>query len=109
MLLLVLSLGTLLASFSDLIARGSSSLGASLASSSAPSDSSSAFCAHSVRGVAASWAFSRNVSLSSILASATCLLPLSPLFFSSLMFSSLLLVVLVWVLWLLRVQWFRCF
>ena len=43
-------------------------------SSSSPSgapSSSSSFRAHSVRGVAASWAFSRNVPLSSILAAAT--------------------------------------
>ena len=40
-------------------------------SSSFPSSSTSAFRAHSVRGVAASWAFSRNAPLSFILAAAT--------------------------------------
>ena len=35
------------------------------------SSSSSAFRAHSVRGVAASWAFSRNAPLSSVLVAAT--------------------------------------
>ena len=40
-------------------------------SSSAGSSSSSAFRAHSVRGVVTSWAFSRNASFSSILAAAT--------------------------------------
>ena len=59
---------------SDLISRAY----ASLSSSSAPvssrlssSSSSSSFRAHSVREVAASWAFSRNAPLSSILAAAT--------------------------------------
>ena len=40
-------------------------------SSSLPSSSASSFHAHSVHGVAASWAFSRNAPLSSILATAT--------------------------------------
>ena len=58
----------------DVISRAySSSSSAPSSSSSAPSTSSScsSFRAHSVRGVAASWAFSRNASLSSILAAAT--------------------------------------
>ena len=50
----------------DVISRAYSS-----PSSSLPSSSTSAFRAHSVRGVAASWAFSRNAPLSSILAAAT--------------------------------------
>ena len=52
----------------DLISRAYSS--SSSSPSGAPSSSSS-FRAHSVRGVAASWAFSRNAPLSSILAAAT--------------------------------------
>ena len=57
----------------DVISRASSSSsssGVSSASSSLPSSSSS-FRSHSVWCVAASWAFARNVSLSSILAAAT--------------------------------------
>ena len=57
----------------DVISRAYSS-SYSLASSSGPSSSSSASSssrAHSVRGVAASWAFARNASLSSILAVAS--------------------------------------
>ena len=53
----------------DLISRASSSSAGGFSSFSAPS--SSAFRAHSVRGVAASWAFSCNASLSSILEAAT--------------------------------------
>ena len=49
----------------------SSPSSSSSSSSSLPSSSTSAFLAHSVRGVAASWAFSRNALLSSILAAAT--------------------------------------
>ena len=49
----------------------SSPSSSSSSSSSLPSSSTSAFRAHSVRGVAASWAFSRNAPLSSILAAAT--------------------------------------
>ena len=60
-------------------------------SSSAPSSSR----AHSVRRVAASWAFARNASLSSILAAASWSSPPS----ISLMFNFLPLMVLVWVLW----------
>ena len=57
----------------DLISRASSSSDSDSAggSSSSSAPSSSAFRAHSVRGVAASWAFSRNASLSSILEAAT--------------------------------------
>ena len=59
----------------DLITRASSSsssaASAAVSSSSAPSSSSSSFRAHSVRGVATSWAFSRNASLSSILEAAS--------------------------------------
>ena len=64
-LLLGLSLRTLLASFSRGFSSSSSSAGSSSVSS---ARSSSASRAHSVHGVAASWAFARNASLSSILA-----------------------------------------
>ena len=59
--------------FRDVISRAYSSPSSSSSSSSSslPSSSTSAFRAHSVRGVAASWAFSRNAPLSSILAAAT--------------------------------------
>ena len=56
----------------DVISRAYSPSSSSSSSSSSLSSSlASAFCAHSVRGVAASWAFSRNAPLSSILAAAT--------------------------------------
>ena len=54
----------------DVISRAYSSSSTS-SSSSLPSSSASLFHVHSVRGVAASWAFSRNTPLSSILAVAT--------------------------------------
>ena len=57
----------------DVIYRAYSS-SSSTSSSSGPSTSASApssSCAHSVRGVATSWAFARNASLSSILAAAS--------------------------------------
>ena len=55
----------------DVIPRAYSSPSSSPSSSSLPSSSASAFRAHSVCGVATSWAFSRNAPLSSILAAAT--------------------------------------
>ena len=56
----------------DVISRPYSSPSSSSSSSSSlPSSSISAFRAHSVHGVAASWAFSRNAPLSSTLAAAT--------------------------------------
>ena len=56
----------------DVISRAYSSPSSSSSSSlSLPSSSTSAFRAHGVCGVAASWAFSRNAPLSSILAAAT--------------------------------------
>ena len=56
----------------DVIFRASSSSSSSAGSSSASSSrSSSSYRAHSVRGVAASWAFAWNASLSSILAAAS--------------------------------------
>ena len=55
----------------DVISRAYSSSSPTSSSSSLPSSSASSFRAHSVRGVAASWAFSRNAPLSSILAAAT--------------------------------------
>ena len=55
----------------DVISRAYSSPSSLSSSSSLPSSSASAFRAHSVRGVATSWAFSRNAPLSSILAAVT--------------------------------------
>ena len=55
----------------DVISLAYSSPSSSSSSSSLPSFLASAFQAHSVRGVATSWAFSRNAPLSSILAAAT--------------------------------------
>ena len=74
--------------------------------SGAPSTSSaSSFRAHSVRGVAASWAFSRNAPLSLLLLPGLLRLFLLP--FTSLMSSFLLPRVLVWALWWLLVLWYR--
>ena len=55
----------------DVITRASSSSSPSGVSSASSSLPSSSFHAHSIRGVAASWAFANNASLSSILAAAT--------------------------------------
>ena len=55
----------------DVITRAYSSPSASSSSGPSSSSSSSAFRAHSICGVAASWAFSHNAPLSSVLAAAT--------------------------------------
>ena len=78
----------------------------STASSSSASRPHSSLRAHGVRGVAASWAFHRNVPLDSILQSATwSSASVFTCFFLTCSF--LLRMVLVWVPWWRLVPWFR--